>query len=82
MAPFYAGYDANFRLHSDDIAAIQSLYGACCLCLFLHQAGSLRLLVIQVIPQNAVLWHAYSEHFTAAAPLPCCVECDSVCRTT
>ncbi|XP_022103714.1 matrix metalloproteinase-16-like [Acanthaster planci] len=27
MAPYYQGYDPNFRLHSDDIAGVQSLYG-------------------------------------------------------
>ncbi|XP_059487299.1 matrix metalloproteinase-14 isoform X2 [Neocloeon triangulifer] len=27
MAPFYRGYDSSFRLHEDDIQAIQSLYG-------------------------------------------------------
>jgi len=27
MAPYYQGYDPKFKLHSDDIAAIQSLYG-------------------------------------------------------
>lgn len=27
MAPFYQGYDPNFRLSSDDIAGIQALYG-------------------------------------------------------
>lgn len=29
MAPFYQGYVPNYQLHSDDIAAIQQLYGAC-----------------------------------------------------
>ena len=28
MAPFYTGYQPNFRLHSDDIAGIRSIYGA------------------------------------------------------
>eukprot|EP00918_Siedleckia_nematoides_P030462 GHVU01065998.1.p1 GENE.GHVU01065998.1~~GHVU01065998.1.p1 ORF type:complete len:526 (-),score=42.79 GHVU01065998.1:330-1874(-) len=28
MAPYYQGYDPNFKLSDDDIAAIQSLYGA------------------------------------------------------
>lgn len=28
MAPFYRGYQPNFRLHSDDILGIQSRYGA------------------------------------------------------
>lgn len=28
MAPFYPGYQPNFKLHSDDIMAIQSRYGA------------------------------------------------------
>merc|ERR1711872_492183 len=27
MAPFYRGWDPNFRLHADDIQGIQSLYG-------------------------------------------------------
>uniref|UniRef100_T1INB6 PNPLA domain-containing protein n=1 Tax=Strigamia maritima TaxID=126957 RepID=T1INB6_STRMM len=27
MAPFYRGYQASFKLHQDDIKAIQSLYG-------------------------------------------------------
>jgi len=27
MAPFYRGYDPNFRLHEDDIDGIRYLYG-------------------------------------------------------
>jgi len=27
MYPYYAGYDPNLRLHEDDIAAIQVVYG-------------------------------------------------------
>lgn len=27
MAPYYRGYQPRFKLHSDDISAIQSLYG-------------------------------------------------------
>lgn len=27
MAPFYRGYQKTFRLHKDDIAGIQTLYG-------------------------------------------------------
>ena len=32
MAPFYQGYVPNYRLHADDIAAIQQLYGNFLLC--------------------------------------------------
>ena len=27
MAPFYRGYSPNFKLHQDDINAVQSIYG-------------------------------------------------------
>jgi len=27
MAPYYAGYDPKYKLHSDDIQGMQSLYG-------------------------------------------------------
>lgn len=27
MAPFYRGWEPNLKLHSDDVQAIQALYG-------------------------------------------------------
>ncbi|XP_073325013.1 matrix metalloproteinase-19 [Pagrus major] len=66
MAPVYAGYRANFRLHSDDIKGIQALYG--------KRATST--LASPTTPDS--LFPTESSHGTENIPNPCTADLDAI----
>ena len=49
MYPYYTGYVAGMQLHSDDIAAIRSLYGNVTF-VFLYHCFNCKLLIGQICP--------------------------------
>ncbi|XP_004069292.1 matrix metalloproteinase-19 [Oryzias latipes] len=66
MAPVYAGYRANFRLHSDDVQGIQALYGK-------------RLSSTLASPASAgSLFPTESSYETGSVPDPCTARLDAI----
>ncbi|XP_068171141.1 matrix metalloproteinase-19 [Antennarius striatus] len=66
MAPVYSGYRTNFRLHSDDIRGIQSLYGK-------------RITSTLISPTTSDgLFPTESSHATNSIPDPCTATLDAI----
>ncbi|XP_042354837.1 matrix metalloproteinase-19 [Plectropomus leopardus] len=66
MAPVYAGYNANFRLHTDDIRGIQALYGK-----------RVTSTLASPTPAGSLL-PTESSHETEIIPDPCTARLDAI----